>query len=227
MAGLLVSCDVEASGPCPGHGDMISFGCVVIEPTFSWQFYSHIMLPECENFKQEAYHSIGMSRDAHYRLAYSHITAAMGRFKEWYEELFKATGTNRLVMVSDNPGFDFQWINFECWNKLGYNPFGHTARKIGDVWSGLRGRHYETLGWKRYRQTEHTHHPLDDAKGNAEAWLTMWQKHGGREAQKEIEKLRSRFQQINNSHCSMDRETANVPVGVSDSIGMGSNWPRL
>ena len=223
MAGLLISVDVEASGPCPNHGDMISFGCVVIEPNFSWQFYSDVMLPECEKFEPSAYHSIGMSRDAHYRLAYSHITSAMKRFEEWCDDLKKATGASRFVMVSDNPGFDFQWINFECWNKLGYNPFGHSARRIGDVWSGLRGRYFETSNWRKYRETKHTHKAIDDALGNAEAWLTMWATHGGREAQKEIAKLRARFQQINDNHNARYWEANNVSISVNDSDNLGSN----
>jgi hypothetical protein len=196
MAGLLVSVDVEASGPCPGHGDMISFACIVIEPNFSWQFYSDIMLPECENYQEGAYESINMTRDGHKRLAYGSIVDAMKRFEDWVNELKSATGADRLVMVSDNPGFDFQWINFECWNKLGYNPFGHSARRIGDVWSGLRNRYYETSAWKRLRETEHTHNPLDDAMGNAEAWLAMWKTYGDKNAQKEIAKLDTKFKKI-------------------------------
>jgi hypothetical protein len=223
MAGLLISVDVEASGPCPNHGDMISFGCVVIEPTFSWQFYSDIMLPECEKFKPAAYHSIGMSRDAHYRLAYSHITAAMKRFESWCNELKIASGADRLIMVSDNPGFDFQWINFECFNKLGYNPFGHTARRINDVWGGLRNRYYETQGWKKLRKTAHTHNALDDALGNAEAWLAMWELYGSKEAKKEIEKLREKFQQISESHSSSSRETNSLSDCTTIDCRLGNN----
>ena len=227
MAGLLVSVDVEASGPCPRYGDMISFGAVVIEPTFSWQFYSDIMRPECENFEQEAYDSIGMTREEHDYKHNPSISNSINRFSSWCGQLKQASQADRLIMVSDNPGFDFQWMNYECWDKIGYNPFGHTARKIGDVWSGLRTRHYETAGWKRYRRTKHTHNALDDALGNAEAWLDMWLTYGGREIHKEIEKLRVRFQQISDEHKPRCREILDIPDSLDNSIGLGDNWPRL
>jgi hypothetical protein len=197
MAGLLISVDVEASGPCPQHGDMISFGAVVIEPTFSWQFYSDIMYPECAIYSDDAYASIGMTRESHVKDGSGNCIAhVMADFYVWCQNLKKAANADRLIMVSDNPGFDFQWMNFECWNKLNYNPFGHTARRINDVWGGLRNRYYETQGWKKLRKTKHTHNALDDALGNAEAWLEMWELYGSKDAKKEIEKLRKKFQSI-------------------------------
>lgn len=202
MVGLLVSVDVEASGPCPQHGDMISFGCVIIEPNFSQQFYSGIMQPECNKWQAGAYRSIGMTRTGHMEANIS-IATAMQHFASWCDILQAQFNIERLIMVSDNPGFDFQWLNFECWNKLGYNPFGHSARRISDVWGGLRGRLYETQGWKKYRKTKHTHNALDDALGNAEAWIAMWEKHGDREAQKEIAKLRKKFQSTSESHLAL------------------------
>jgi hypothetical protein len=36
----------------------------------------------------------------------------------------------------------------------------------------------ETVTWRRYRVTPHDHDPLNDAIGNAEAWLEMWRLHG-------------------------------------------------
>jgi hypothetical protein len=55
---------------------------------------------------------------------------------------------------------------------------GHSARRIGDVWSGLRKRPLETVTWRRFRVTPHDHDPLNDAMGNAEAWLEMWKQYG-------------------------------------------------
>lgn len=226
MAGLLISVDVEASGPCPGHGDMISFACIVIEPTFSWQFASLNMRPECSFYDEGAYKAIGMTREEHLNAPYS-IEESMLRLEQWLQELKEATGADRFVMVSDNPGFDFQWINFECWNKLSYNPFGHSARRIGDVWSGLHARYYETQGWKRYRKAPHDHNPVNDALGNAEAWLTMWEKHGGKEAKKEIDKLQRKFQLICDRHVESSGEAVDVSNCTSDNYSMGYNWSRF
>lgn len=187
MSHILISVDVEASGPAPRQGDLLSFGCVVIEPSLSHQFYSGFMKPECGFYDEGAYKAIGVTREQHEN-APSSIENQMLQFEQWVTNLTQIWPGRRIVMVSDNPGFDFMWMTFECWDKLGYNPFGHSARRIGDVWSGLRGRYIETQGWKKLRKTKHTHNALDDALGNAEAWLAMWEQYGDNAVKKEIRK---------------------------------------
>ena len=85
-------------------------------------------------------------------------------FKDWLKQ-FKPP----YVFISDNPAFDWQWINFYFWKYYGENPFGHSARRIGDFYAGLKQDFSSTQKWKRYRKTKHTHNPVDDAMGNAEA----------------------------------------------------------
>jgi len=58
----------------------------------------------------------------------------------------------------------------------GKNPFGFSGRRIGDMYCGLVNDAYAK--WKHLRKTTHTHHPVDDAKGNAEALLHMRDKMG-------------------------------------------------
>jgi hypothetical protein len=170
---LLLSVDVESSGPAPMHGDMISFAGVVIEDALDRSFHSGNMRPECEHYLPEAYAAIGMTREQHLAAPYS-IRERIMAFADWLEGL----RDTRIIMVSDNPGFDFQWMNFELMNHVGQQLLGHSARRIGDVWSGLRKRPMETSGWQRFRLTPHDHDPLNDAIGNAEAWLEMWRQHG-------------------------------------------------
>lgn len=93
----------------------------------------------------------------------------MQRFIEWITLM---CGKDRAVFVSDNPAFDWQHINWAFWNRLGGNPFGHSARRIGDYYAGTRENWKETQGWKRWRQTPHDHNPVNDARGNCEA---MWE----------------------------------------------------
>jgi len=88
-------------------------------------------------------------------------------FKDWLEKVCK---DQRPIFVSDNPAFDWQWINYHFHKELGYNPFGWSARRIGDYYAGLMGNFHETQRWKRLRITKHTHNPVDDAMGNAEAF---------------------------------------------------------
>ena len=87
---------------------------------------------------------------------------------EWLQQFDKP-----YVFVSDNPAYDWQWINFYFWKHLGYNPFGHSARRIGDFYAGLKGNFRKTQEWKRLRITKHTHNPVDDATGNLEAFRRL------------------------------------------------------
>ena len=172
---LLLSIDVEASGPAPMHGDMISFAAVIIEEGLNRTFDSGNMRPESEHYWPEAYAAIGMTREEHLAAPYS-IRQRILDFADWLEGMREPR--RRFIMVSDNPGFDFQWMNFELLNHTNQQLLGHSARRIGDVWSGLRKKPLETATWKRYRITPHDHTPLTDAMGNAEAWLEMWKQHG-------------------------------------------------
>ena len=75
-----------------------------------------------------------------------------------------------LVFVSDNPAYDWQFINYYFHKFLRLNPFGHSARRIGDFYAGVVGN-WRAAGrdWKKYRKTVHDHNPVHDAQGNAEA----------------------------------------------------------
>lgn len=92
-------------------------------------------------------------------------------FKEFAEWLQQFKG--RPIFVSDNPAFDWQWINYGFHLHLGYNPFGHSARRISDFYAGLVGDFYRTQEWKFWRVTPHDHNPVHDAQGNVEAFERM------------------------------------------------------
>ena len=89
------------------------------------------------------------------------------QFREWL------TPRMPVVFVSDNPAYDFQWINFYFWRYFGENPFGHSGRRIADFYAGLVGDFRSTQKWKRLRRTKHDHHPVHDALGNAEALIRL------------------------------------------------------
>lgn len=88
-------------------------------------------------------------------------------FRIWLAGVCK---DSRPVFVSDNPAFDWQWINDGFHKHLGANPFGHSARRISDFYAGLVGDFHQTQGWKRLRVTRHDHNALHDAMGNVEAF---------------------------------------------------------
>jgi hypothetical protein len=91
-------------------------------------------------------------------------------FAEWIKEV---SGDARPVFVSDNPAYDWQWINFYFWRYTGANPFGHSARRIGDFYAGLKRDFRNTNGWKKLRTTPHDHNPVNDAMGNVEAFSAL------------------------------------------------------
>ena len=140
----LVFVDCEASGPCPGMGDLTEFGAVIYKTKKT--FYGDL--------KGKTPFGIG--------LTFKH-------FLDWIQE----NCPTRPVFVSDNPAFDWQWINFYFHHTLGMNPFGWSARRIGDYYAGLKGDFHRSTDWKRLRKTKHDHHPVNDAMGNVEAFEAM------------------------------------------------------
>jgi hypothetical protein len=89
----------------------------------------------------------------------------MSDFEVWIKQF-----PPRYIFVSDNNGYDFQWINDAFFRTLGRNPFGHSSRRIGDFYAGLCGDFFTPSKWKRYRRTPHDHNPVHDALGNVEAF---------------------------------------------------------
>lgn len=160
--------DVEADGPYVGDFSMVSFGIVKLQADLS---IAPVLLekvaPISENWKPEALHVCNVTREQH--LSYDPPEVVMARLVAYLAE----HSHGRAVFVSDNPAFDWQFINYYLHRYTGGNPFGWSARRIGDLYAGLRGKFHDSHSWKRYRQTQHTHNPLHDAMGNAEALLTI------------------------------------------------------
>jgi hypothetical protein len=91
----------------------------------------------------------------------------MTAFLDWVTTESKG----RPVFVSDNNGFDWQFINWYFHHFLGENPFGYSSVNLGSLYKGMMKK--MSLNFKHLRKTRHTHHPVDDARGNAEAMLHM------------------------------------------------------
>ena len=156
--------DVEADGPIPPDFSMICFGAVVVEPTLTKHFYGEVA-PISDRTNLAAAAISGISRAQHE--TFEDPEAVMRRFALW----IKSASKGRPVFVSDNPAFDWQWINYYFHKFTGDNPFGYSARRISDLYSGLVKNAYAP--WKHLRKTKHNHNPVRDAIGNAEVLLQM------------------------------------------------------
>jgi DNA polymerase III epsilon subunit-like protein len=162
--------DVESDGPIPAEFSMVCFGAVLFDENLESSFYGKTR-PISDRFVPEALAVSGFSREQH--LTFDDPKMVMEAFAAWMEEHSK----RRPVFVSDNVAFDWQFINYYFHRYLGRNPFGFSARRIGDLYAGLVKDTHKASEWKKLRVTPHTHNPVDDARGNAEA-LKMFRELG-------------------------------------------------
>jgi hypothetical protein len=156
--------DVESDGPIPGDYSMICFGAVLVNERLDQTFYGRLK-PISEKWIPEALAVSGHSREE--TLAFDDPRQVMQDFTVWLKEQSK----RRPLFISDNNGFDWQFINWYFWHFMGGNPFGHSSANLGSLYKGLVQDTFQNF--KHLRKTAHTHHPVDDAKGNAEALLEM------------------------------------------------------
>jgi hypothetical protein len=159
--------DVESDGPIPHRYSMVCFGAVVVEPSLTKTFYGKLK-PISENYIPEALAVSGFSRAEHEGFDEPKVVIEM--FARWLSENSKG----RPIFISDNPAFDWQWINWYFHTYIGKNPFGFSGRRMGDLYCGMKMDAGLNAEWKRrFRKTKHDHNPVNDAIGNAEALLAM------------------------------------------------------
>ncbi|MBD1909060.1 MULTISPECIES: exonuclease domain-containing protein [unclassified Leptolyngbya] len=156
--------DVEADGPIPGDYSMISFGAIVVEPSLNKTFYAQLR-PISEKWIPEALQVSGFTRED--TLTFEEPQTVMEKFSTWIE----AESSGRAFFISDNNGFDWQFINWYFHHFCGKNPFGYTSSNLGSLYKGLVKDTF--VNFKHLRKTEHTHNALEDARGNAEALLQL------------------------------------------------------
>lgn len=160
---MYVMVDIEADGPIPGDYSMISLGAIVVEPALDRTFGARLR-PISEEWIPEALAVSGHTREE--TLRFNDPRAEMDRFRTWVNGLGA-----QPIFISDNNGFDWMFV---CWyfhHFIGKNPFGFSSQNLGSLYKGLVKD--VRRSFKHLRVTKHTHDPLDDARGNAEALLKM------------------------------------------------------
>jgi len=165
----IIVVDVESDGPIPGDYSMIALGAVLVEPELETTFYAKLK-PISEHWLPEALQVSGFSREQ--TLSFEEPKQVMLNFADWLSEHARS----RPLFFSDNNGFDWQFVNWYFHHFTGHNPFGFTSTNIGSLYKGLVSDMFQNF--KHLRQTPHTHHPVEDARGNAEALLYMKAKLG-------------------------------------------------
>jgi hypothetical protein len=162
MAYIMV--DIESDGPIPGDYSMICFGAVLVRPGLRETFYGQTR-PISDKFVPEALAVSGFTREETMQFPDPKVT--MEKFAQWISQVC----SDQPIFISDNNGFDWMFV---CWyfhHFLGRNPFGFSSQNLGSLYKGVVQDMFQNF--KHLRKTRHTHHPVDDAKGNAEALLAI------------------------------------------------------
>jgi hypothetical protein len=159
-----VMVDIESDGPIPGDYSMICFGAIIVEPQLNRTFYGQLK-PISDKFVPEALAVSVFTREA--TLAFDDPATVMTSFGDWITSECRG----RSKFISDNNGFDWQFINWYFHHFLGNNPFGFSSTNLGSLYKGLAKNVF--VNFRHLRKTKHTHNPVDDARGNAEALLAM------------------------------------------------------
>lgn len=172
--------DVEALGQCPGLYPMTEFACVAYfrPPEYPLRFYGKFIVLDAEGKDPEA----ALFYEGEQRPRVSKVSAeevsvidtprtVMRAFSEWVNDT-NQQGRGRPMFISDNNGFDYQFINYYLHQYVGKNIFGHSSQNLGSLYKGVVRNMYESF--KHLRDTQHTHHPLDDCLGNVEAMEKMF-----------------------------------------------------
>jgi len=162
-----VMVDVETDGPIPADYSMICLGAVVVDESLDKRFYGQLK-PISEQWIPESLKISGFSRNQTQQ--FDDPKEVMEKLSAWIE--VSCAGTP--LFISDNNGFDWQFVNYYFHHFLGNNPFGFSSTNLGSLYKGLVKD--TSKNFKHLRNTAHTHDPLDDAVGNAEALLHMIRK---------------------------------------------------
>lgn len=158
--------DIEADGPIPGDYSIISIGAIVVEPTLTETFYGELK-PISDKWIPEALAVSGFKREQ--TLEFDSASDVMLRFEDWIVN----NSDGRPFFISDNNGFDWQFVNWYFHHFIGSNPFGYSSTNLGSLYKGMMKDTF--VNFKHLRKTKHSHFPVDDARGNAEALFQMQQ----------------------------------------------------
>lgn len=165
---LLVSVDVEASGPSPSTGSLLSIGaCLVEDPSVS--VYLELKpLPELPWTDEAArIHQLDRARLERDGLPPGD---AMARLADWLAEV---SAGRPPVFVAFNAPFDWMFVSDYFQRYMGQNPFGSAALDMKAYYMGRwRVTHWRETTHDHVKralgvEVPHNHNALDDAREQA------------------------------------------------------------
>ena len=176
--------DVETDGPIPGRFSMLSFGLVYAgssgggdfeRPQSQLGLYRELK-PVADDFEQEALDVSGLDRDR-LKVEGFEPRRAMNEAAAWVREI---AGDRKPVLVAFPAGFDWMWLHwyFTAFADGG-SPFGHSqCFDVKTAASTILHRPVGACGLSKLPDRvlparEHTHHPIDDAKRQAEIFANL------------------------------------------------------
>ena len=167
---MIISVDIETDGPVPHLYSMVSLGAVSVDTD---EAFYYTFKPISVRYNEDALKVSGFTREQ--TLTFPDAKVGMEDFHWWLNEL---SGGKRLTFMSDNAGFDWQFVNYYFVYADLTNPFGFSPMSLTWFAKGLE-KNTKYNDWKKkYRTTKHTHNALDDARGNAEAFRKMREVYG-------------------------------------------------
>lgn len=165
---VLVSVDIETSGPSPSVASLLSIGaCLVDDPATAIYLELRPEPGRSWDDAAAAVHGLDRARLEREGLA---VADAMTRLAEWLE---RVSGGGRPVFVGLNAAFDWMFVADALWRTTGRNPFGHAPLDLKALYMGREGletwaRSTRQDMLRRYPVPEpHTHNALDDARMQA------------------------------------------------------------
>jgi hypothetical protein len=164
--------DVETDGPIPGDYSMTELGVVLVRQPLETapRFYGKLE-PISEKWDPEALKVTKRTREE--TLQFDDPTQVLLDFEDFVNTYNVG---KRPLMISDNNGYDYMFLTWYMYHFLGRSPFKHTSSNLGSLYKGLTRSVFSNF--KPLRVTKHTHNPVDDSMGNAEALIHMKEKLG-------------------------------------------------
>jgi DNA polymerase III epsilon subunit-like protein len=166
---VLISVDVETSGPTPSTGSLIAIGaCLVdrLDLTFYRELRPDPRIPW--DHRTEKVH--GLTR-AYLEQRGVEPADAIRNFAQWIETV---SNSRKPVMVGVNVSFDWMFVADNLERYEGRNPFGIAPLDLKSLFMGRYGvRHWADTSKRAMLEKitvdlPHTHNALDDARMQAQ-----------------------------------------------------------